>query len=173
MRPGDPPDLLRYDRRALRADGLRAGFGLAMTLGPLALVPVASWIAATLGAAGAVFAAFAARTALRAATAYRLDEAGFHAVGPLAARISWSELREVRLDYYAAGRKRRDGWMVLRLRGPGRLAVESSLDGFDLVAGRAAEAARARGLKLSERTLANFLALGIDADPDGAGDPRP
>ncbi|WP_207484859.1 hypothetical protein [Arenibaculum pallidiluteum] len=166
----------RYGRRALRGDALRAIAGLVLTLGPLALLPASPWVAAALGAAAAVFAAFGARTALRAATAVEFDDAGIRAVGPLGASIAWAELREVRLDYYAAGRKRRDGWMVLRLRGAGRvrLRAESSLDGFELVAERVAEAARARGLALSERTLANFLALGIDADPaprdqDGRG----
>jgi hypothetical protein len=93
--------------------------------------------------------------------------------------VSWDGLERVRLDYYATRRDRRDGWMLLRLAGRqapgtgrGRLTIESSLDGFELVAERVAEVARSRRIPMSETTLRNFLALGIDADP-GSGPSSP
>ncbi len=156
----------RYDDRSLRGDLLRAGLGLLLTLGPMLLVQVAWWIGLILGAAATVFLAFGLRTMLRRATTVEMDEGGVRALGPFGGGVRWDDLEAVRLDYYATKRDRRDGWMLLRLRGGGRLTVESSLDGFDLVAERVAEAARSRRVPMTETTLRNFLALGIDADPD-------
>jgi hypothetical protein len=53
--------------------------------------------------------------------------------------------------------------MDMRLRGAGtRITIDSELDGFLDIARRAARAAVANGLTLSEATRANFRALGIE-----------
>jgi hypothetical protein len=118
-----------------------------------------------------VFLAFAARTLRLRLIEIEMDGDGIRERGPLGGaldgRVAWAELERVGLDHYATRRDRSGGWMTLRLGGGGgRLRVESGLDGFERVAARVAEVARARGLVMSERTLGNFLALGIDADPE-------
>jgi hypothetical protein len=160
----------RYPRGPLIADYARAGGGLVLTAGPLLAFDVAVWAGVALGGAALLFALFGLRTAQRHATVVELDDDGVRARGPLGGQVSWSELRSVRLTYYSTRRDRRDGWMNMTLRGRGTVRLESSLDGFDRIAERAAAAARSRRLRLSETTLQNFAALGIDADP--GTDPR-
>lgn len=157
----------RYDGKPILADYARAAVGLALTAGPLLAVDTAPWAAAALGAAALVFVLFALRTAQRHLSSVSVDGEGIRVRGPLGGRVAWAELRAVKLSYYSTRRDRRDGWMHLTLRGGGTVRLESSLDGFDLIAGQVAEIVRAKRLPLGETTLRNFAALGIDADvPD-------
>ena len=57
--------------------------------------------------------------------------------------------------------------MQLRLKGTGAgetVRIESTLDGFDEIAERVANVARKRGIGMTDTTVSNFLALGIDAE---------
>src|SRR6185437_2179606 len=82
--------------------------------------------------------------------------------GLLSRRIAWAELERVKLAYYSTRRDRKSGWLQLELRGSGaRVDLDSRIAGFDSVVRRAAEVAGARGLVLSDATLANLEALGI------------
>ncbi|HYC05896.1 MAG TPA: hypothetical protein VED40_21570 [Azospirillaceae bacterium] len=159
---------LRYPADALRGDHLRALAGLALTAGPFLLTTPHPLLAVPLALAAALFAAYEARTLLRQATTYRLDVEGIAARGPFGKPIKWAELSDVKLDYYSTRKDRKEGWMQLTLTGGGkRLALESSLDGFDRVAALAAEAATENRLRLSERTRDNFVSLGhVVPDPD-------
>lgn len=163
--------VLRYPAAALYGDYARAGAGLALTALPLALLAVNPWVGVPLGAAAALFAAFAARTAQRHATRLLLDEGGLTLDGPLGGALRWDELRDLRLAYYSTKRDRSDGWMQATLRGARgrRLRIESTLDGFDAVIERAAAAARDNGLTLSSTTVDNLLALGIDVPEPASG----
>ncbi len=162
----------RYPRAALRADHLRGGGGLAVTGGPLALLPMHWLVAGAFGTAAAVFALFLARTVQRQLTVITVDEDGIAARGPLGTAIRWDELTGLRLRWFSTrreppGRGDRHGWMELRLTGRGRsLVVDSTLDGFTELTGHAVAAARARGLPLSETTRDNLVALGLGAAAD-------
>lgn len=154
----------RYARGPILADYARAAAGLALTAGPLLALDTAPWAAAGLGAGALVFALFALRTAQRHAARVSVDEEGVRVQGPFGGALRWADLRSVRLSYYSTRRDRRDGWMHMTLKGRGTVRLESSLDGFDLIAGRAAEVAREKRLPLTDATVRNFAALGIDAD---------
>jgi hypothetical protein len=53
--------------------------------------------------------------------------------------------------------------MQLSLKGAGRtMTFESSLEGFDWLAGRAAQALSARGRTLDPASTSNLIELGID-----------
>ena len=156
---------MRYPTTALLADYARGAIGVGLTGAPLALVdmhPVAFWICL----AGFVLsAAFVTRTALRQATRLRLDDDGLSVIGPMARRIDWSSLRGFRLAYYSTRRDRQQGWMQLSLSGDrGRVRVESSIDGFDAIVERAHPAARERQIALSDATMSNLRALGLEAE---------
>ena len=156
--------ILRYPPAALAGDYARAAAGLAMTLPPLLLLDLAAWAGVPLGLAALLFAAYAARTAQRHATRVVMDEDGVRAEGPFGGAVRWDALSGLRLRYYATRRDRTDGWLVLALIGGGRVRVDSTLDGFDALAERAAEAARRNGLALDRTTQENLLALGMEPD---------
>ena len=133
-----------------------------------ATVPVGSVGAAVLGSFAALFAVFGLRTALRHRTSLEMTEAELRASGPRRVAIVWSELDHLKLAYYSTRRDRRAGWMQLDLAaGPARLRLDSRIDGFGEVVRRAAAAAAARGLALSDATLANLQALGVDLPQSG------
>ncbi|HET6521970.1 MAG TPA: hypothetical protein VFG47_19435 [Geminicoccaceae bacterium] len=157
-------DQLSYPSGSVYGDYARAAFGLAATAGPLLLLDPAPVLAVILAALAALFAWFGARTALRHGYRFELSDQGIarHG-GPIERRLAWADLRRVKLAYYAPQRNRKDGWMQLTLRGPGGpISVDSTLDGFDRVAGKAAAAAAARDLPLDDATAANLTALGFD-----------
>ncbi len=69
------------------------------------------------------------------------------------------------LGYYSTRRDRGGGWMQLKLKAAGRtLKFDSSISDFVTIAGRAVAAARANGVALNDRTLANAIAQGVAVD---------
>lgn len=164
----------RYPPRSLYADYARAGAGLLLTVGPLVSVPLSPWVAVPLGACALLFLAFALKALLRQLSSIELTDEAVVLHGPVSRTIGWNELTAFALSYYATRRERGSGWMQLSLKGRGhRIAAESTLDGFDQLVRRANEAARRNGVPLSDRTIANLEALGIELplDPDNTGDP--
>lgn len=151
----------RYPARAVAAEYARASIGLALTLGPLALLRPAAAVAWALAAAAALFLVYFARTACRQLTHIELDEAGIRTRGPLGAAIRWAELRSLRLAYYSTRRDREEGWMQLKLRdGRRTIRIDSDLDGFAQLARAAAGRARQCGLEIDAATRGNLSALG-------------
>ena len=151
-----------YPASAMIGDYLRAAAGFVPIAAVLALAPVGAVGGAILGALAALFALFGVRTALRHVSPIEMSEAGVSAKGPLGAAIRWDRLDGVKLGYYSTRRDRRDGWMQLELRaGPSRIRLDSRIDGFAELVGRAARAAAARRIELSPPTAANLQALGI------------
>jgi len=149
----------RYPAASLSRDYLRAGIGIAITFPLLLFAEATPAVAVILGGLAALFAGFALRTLGRQFAAV---EVGGTAIAVGRKRIPWARLDAVRLRWF--GRRRSGaGWMDMRLRGAGtRITIDSELDGFLDIARRAARAAVANGLTLSEATRANFRALGIE-----------
>ena len=179
--------LLRYSWRALIPDYASGGIGLALTLGPLALVHPAAPVAWVLAAAAALFLVYFGRTLCRQLTHIELDEDGIRVGGPAAglavglavglhgAAIRWEDLRSLRLDYFSTrkdpeGRTMDGGWMQLKLRDARHtIRIDSELEGFSgVVRACALEAAR-RGADLDYATRANLGVLGIELPGTEAG----
>jgi hypothetical protein len=161
---GVPVDVARfsYPASAMLGDYLRAAAGLVPTLLILATVSVGSVAAIVLAGFGAIFGAFAIRTALRHGTSLEVSDTELRATGLRPAVIPWRELDRMRLAYYSTRRDRKSGWMQLELgAGRARLSVDSRLEGFDRLVRHAAIAAAERNLELSEATASNLQALGI------------
>lgn len=151
-----------YPTSAMIGDYLRAAVGFVPIAAVLALAPVGAVGGAILGALAVLFALFGVRTALRHASPIEISEAGLSAAGPLGVAIRWDRLDGIKLGYYSTRRDHRDGWMQLELRaGSSRIRIDSRIDGFAPLVGRAARAAAVRGISLSPPTAANLQALGI------------
>lgn len=152
----------RYPRRVLMADYARAGAGLALTAGPLAAVSMSELATAVLGGSALLFAVFGLRTALRQASRVVADETGLRVEGPVAKRLAWEALSDLRLRYFAVRRDRQAGWMQLTLKAPGvAVRLDSTIEGFPALARRAASAADENGLRLDRGTLDNLRAFGV------------
>jgi hypothetical protein len=85
--------------------------------------------------------------------------------------LPWDELRALKLRYYGSRRQRSrgegEGFMQLTLRGKGAsLTLESSVEGFEYIAWRAAKAARDNGVSLDPTSAGNLLDIGIDIDAE-------
>jgi hypothetical protein len=154
---------LRYPRQTLWADYIRAGAGVVLCGAPLLLLEVNRWLALILCAGFALFALFFVRTALRHRTRYVLGPDTFCADGPAGTLVEWNRIDRLKLSYFSTKRDRSDGWMQLTVGSAGgrSVKVDSSLDGFHDIVERAARAAEASGLVLSEATRANLRAMGI------------
>ena len=152
----------RYPVSRLASDYVKAAAGLAAT-GGVALAVVSSPISLVLlGCLAGVFFVFGVQTAIRHGTRVTVTAADIAAV-PGGVCRAWRDLTAVRLAYYSTRRDGRNGWMQLTLRWGGRrLHLDSRLDGFEDVARRAANAARANRLLITPASVANFAALGID-----------
>ena len=172
----------RYPPASLYADYARAAFGLLLTVTPLLFLELSAWVAVPLAACGVLFLAFAMKALLRHLSSIELTDHAVALHGPFARSIPWHELKGIKLDYYATRRERGSGWMQLSLKGGGtRISAESTLEGFDRLAERAAEAARHNGALLEARTRTNLEALGIELPaeqspgdaPEEKGQPHP
>jgi len=158
----------RYPLSALAADYARAAAGVAFTAGPLLAVETASGVAYVLGGLAILFAAFGARTALRHASPMALSPEGLWIGGLRPRTLPWAELSAMTLRFYSTHRDRRHGWMNLKLKAGRRvLTIDSTIEGFPEITAAALAAARANGLTLGDRTLANLAAMGLAGPEDG------
>lgn len=160
---------LRYPLATLYADYLRAGLGLALSLGPLLMLEVAGVLVAPLAALGLLFAWFGMRTMARHLSRVELSRSAIALRGPLARHLAWGDLERLKLAYYAPRRSRENGWLQLTLRGAGGrpIRLDSTLAGFDQVLGAASRAAKAKDLPMDAATQANLAALGLETSAGG------
>ena len=108
-----------------------------------------------------MFLLYAVRTASRHLTLVELSDAGVRAIGPFGTTLKWADLKGMDLRYFSTSRERGGGWMQLRLKSEAsKLALDSGLVDFALVARRAATEVSARGLAITPATLANLEVLG-------------
>ena len=154
---------LRYSFRALAADYLRGGFGMALMLVIWLTLPGEMHVHLIFGGLTLLFALFTIRTAWRQFAEYELRPEGVEQVRPQRRVLLWDRLDSLRLRYYAMRRNREGGWMTLTMRaGDARCAVDSSIDGFETLVATAAKAAAQRRLTIDDATRANLEALAID-----------
>lgn len=152
-----------YEKSSITGDYLRGGLGFAVTAFPVAFAPMIGTFQVIFGIIALVFAGFVFKTWQRAQTRIELAPEGIRALGPFGNSIAWPDLARMDLRYYSTQKDKAKGWMQLILRdGQGtKLAIESTLDGFDTVLEHAAAAAARNGLALDETTTDNLAAAGV------------
>lgn len=152
-----------YPKGSLVKDYLRAAGGLILTAAPFFMVEMGPVISTILALVVMLFIGYGVSTWHRQRTTIRLSEDGILAHGLFIKNVAWSELEEMKLSYYSTQRDKREGWMQLVLSGGGvRLKLDSTLQGFDQIVGRAMRAAEARHLQFSETTVENLRSLGLE-----------
>lgn len=169
---------LRYPLRVLYGDYLRSAAGLGVGLGVLLAVPPNLAVVVIFGALAVLFAVFGLRTLHRHSLRVAVNEEQIACRGLLPKTIAWHEIGAMRLRYFGSRRSKwrpvASGFMQLTLKGGGRsMTFESSMEGFDWLAGRAAAAMRARGLALDDATASNLVELGVDPQDPDPPDPDP
>jgi hypothetical protein len=162
--------LHRYRGRAIAADYGRGVAGGLLGLGGLVIGMPSPVPTAIFGGLTALFILFTMRTVLRHRQAIEMTTTTIGPAGRPSGALDWMRIDDVRLRYFATRRNRKDGWMTLTLKaGPRRLAIDSTIEGFNGIAAQAAAAARERNLALSPTTTANFGALGLTVPGDVPG----
>lgn len=165
---------LRYPPKALMGDYLRSAAGLFVGLGVLAVVPPGPVTMAIFGSLAALFAVFGLRTAHRHSLRVAVSDAAIACRGATTKVIPWNELSTVKLRYFGARKSKwrplGSGFMQLTLKGKdAAMTFESSIEGFDWLAARAAAALSANGHRLDPATVSNLIELGIDPHPPSDG----
>ncbi len=152
-----------YPKDGLVRDYLRAAGGLILTATPFFTVEMGPVMRTILALVVILFIGYGVSTWHRQRTTVRLSEEGILAHGLFIKNVAWSELEVLKLSYYSTQRDKREGWMQLVLSGGGvRLKLDSTLQGFDQIVGRAMRAAEARRLQLSQTTVENLRSLGFE-----------
>jgi hypothetical protein len=160
----DAVSLHRYRRSSMLLDGARAAFGMAVTLGPAAVLDVARPLAFALIALGLIFLAFAIDLAMRSFSAIELSKDGLCRSGPLPRRFAWADLTSIRLAHYGAPRPSSAGWYQLTIKGSnGALKIDSTIDGFERILAAAVRASEAGGRALDPATSENLKVFGCHA----------
>jgi hypothetical protein len=162
----------RYPLRVLYGDYLRSAAGLVVGLGVLLAVPPSLPVVVIFGSLAVLFAAFGLRTLHRHALRVAVTDEEIACRGAMTKIIPWRDIAGMRLRYFGSRRSKwrplGSGFMQLTLKGAGRaMTFESSIEGFDWLAVRAAAAMRARGLALDPATASNLIELGIDPQDPG------
>ena len=160
--------IYRYPLQAVLGDYTRGALGLAVTAGPMLLTSVSGAAMVVLGLLSFLFLLFGIQTWKRQHMRIGVTESDIMVL-PKRLTLPWSALEEVKIHYYSTRRERDQGWMELSLRAKGRrIRLDSSMEGFDDIARRAANSALSNGLKLNQGSVHNFKALGIPLTSDGA-----
>ena len=163
--PAADGDRFAYPSTVIGAALLRTGIGLALTLGPLAVIQPTRVAVVILGGLALIFVVYGAQALIRSASEIVVTAQGLRRTGPIPAHIQWDALVRVKLSYYTTKRDRADGWMVLTIRGTGRaVRIESTLKGFGPLLARIVAEAQARGIALPAPTRGNLRPFGIDPD---------
>lgn len=159
--------IYRYPKGALAGDYLRAGIGVGVGLGVMLSVPPTPAIILVFGGLTALFGYFGYRTVQRHVVKVAVTDDEICNAGFSTRTLSWADLESLKLRYYGTKRQQRgsSGFMQMTLAGKGASFVyESSMQGFQIIAWRAAKAMRENGHSVDPTSAGNLLAIGLDAD---------
>lgn len=152
-----------YPTSACLGDILCATSGMALAGIPLIGFETGAAVTIVLSAVFVMFSVHGLFSCLRFRTRVNLAPDHIAMLGPRKRFIQWSKLKHVRLAYYSTRRDRERGWFRLSLLGHNdqKLALDSRLTDFHVIARRAALAAQTSNILPDPATLENFQALGI------------
>ena len=150
-------------------DYAMSGIGLALSLPPIVMLDLPAVTFGILVLMSLCFAAYGLGVVRRRQTRIEIGEDGL-SFSPPPRRIAWSEITRFRLAYFSTRRDGVRGWMELKIEArTATLRVDSRLDRFQELVGRAWNAAARQGVEPDPTTRANLEALGVAVgEPGGA-----
>ncbi len=161
----------RYPPSAMVSDYLVSGAGLALSFPPLVMFDLPAVTAGILGLMSLGFAIHGFGVVRRQRIRVETDEDGLW-FSPPRRRIAWNEITRFGLAWFSTRRDGARGWMELKVASPAAtLRVDSRLERFNELVGRAWSAASRRGVRLDPTTRANLEALGMTAEAPETGGP--
>lgn len=165
-----------YSSEGIWSEAVRAGLGLVLGLGLMAVAPPGGAMFFVGTALALLFAAYGAAVGIRRRTVILADAEGIAAETGLppampfglgSRRLRWDEVTAVSLRYFSTRRDRSGGWMQLTVTGrDGSIVAQSTISDFPALARRSARAGLRNGLALGTATRRNLEALGLRL-PDG------
>ncbi len=160
---GPLPLTLAYPEKGLVKEGVKGLIGAAVCFAIVVFVQPTPWIGWPAGIVGLLFAAYFLQQVSRHYLNLRLEQSGLiHELLGFRKTIRWPELARLRLHFYPQSKGAGQGMLVLTLwGGKHRIKLDSTLDHFPALLGRAAEAAREQGLELDPTTAENLTHIGL------------
>ena len=153
-----------YTISILRPDYIKSSIGMAL---PVVVVFFFSDLLGLLWISAIIFLLFFIifiRTLIRHFTRITISEKCIKVRIFRERELSWRNLSGLQLYYYKAWRFGGDNWMRVVLRDSNiKLAIESSLEGFEHIVLKAKLSAKENKLKLSPVTISNLTFIGLEA----------
>ena len=165
-RPAEVVDLpvdLTYSNSMLVKECAKGITGAAASAAIIIFLEPTPYLGWPIGIVGLFFFMYFGQQLSRRYLSLRLDETGLiHELPGFRKAIRWSELSDLRLNFYPSSKGASQGTLVLILKNSAsRIKLDSSLDHFPTVLSRAAQAAREGGITLDPTTEENFGSLGL------------
>ena len=159
-----------YTISILRSDYIKSSIGMTLPVTVLFLFGDLSgllWISATIFL---LFFIIFIRTLIRNFTRITISDKCIKVRIFRERELSWRNLSGLQVYYYKAWRFGGDNWMRVVLRDSNsKLAIESSLEGFEYIVLKAKLSAKENRLKLSPVTISNLTFIGFDVGDLGTG----
>ena len=153
-----------YTISILRPDYVKSSIGMAL---PVVVVFFFSDLLGLLWISAIIFLLFFIifiRTLIRHFTRITISEKCIKVRMFRERELSWRNLSGLQVYYYKAWRFGGDNWMRVVLRDSNiKLAIESSLEGFEHIVLKAKLSAKENKLKLSPVTISNLTFIGLEA----------
>lgn len=157
------PLLLAYPQKGLFREGLKGMTGGVACFAIVFFLQPTPWIGVPAAIVGSLFLAYLGQQILRYYLSLRLDDSGLiHEVVGYRKIIRWPELKRLRLHFYPHTKGAGQGMLVLTLwSGKHRIKLDSTLDHFPTLLGRAAQAARKQEMEFHPTTEENLKKIGL------------
>ncbi len=149
-----------YNESSIIGDYIKSVIGLILTIAPILFLDLAQILQFIFMFIVILFIIFTIRTFIRHKSHYYFENNILYQDGIFYKKLSLDQLINLRIKYFSTAKNRENGWFQLKLTTKDvKLVVDSSLNGFDIIAKMAAAALRNKDLPLDDNTNINLQAI--------------